>query len=297
MTSLFLLILLVAYGSTVSSIVVTRTRMTRTKMRATTLGTIPEELTATDSFMETFAFPQTSIETIEGGENLGTLLFAFILYQGLSNSVLPVVAKVLNCEMQDWYRDAKDGFAFDTPPAVEMVRVLLFLSSAYYLNKFWISLFGGDSFWGWATAGALAIPTALFSAVAAQDKKPTRSAFDFQEKMKENFREFALRRISRNVDEECTEQRIINVFRRNFQEYRDESLVTEKQIKIAIRSLLGKPNKEGIYKGVAIIGKSQRQAQIDVQLKIKELQEQAKLLKDEKNDDEDEIFVNDFTRL
>lgn len=264
-------------------------------------GYIPSELSSKDSFasMESlepnYLLPQTNIESIVGGENLGTLLFAFILHQGFSEAVLPLIAKVLSVESQQWYLDYKENFSFETPPLVELFRVLIFVFIGFYVDKMWIFLLGGDPFWGWATAGALSIPVALFA--YAKDKKPSRSLYESREKMKADFKDFASKRVSINMEgEECTEIRIINIFRRNFPQYRDESVTTEKELKMAIRSILGKP-KNGIYKGVAIIGKSQRQAMAEAKQKIKELQEQAKELKEQmKAEDNSDAFVNEFTR-
>ena len=77
---------------------------------------------------------------------------------------LPVVAKIIGQEDQEWFLDYCDGFRFTVPPLAEAMRAAIFLSLGFYANSFVVTSFDGDLFWGWSIAGALAIPAGKRSA-------------------------------------------------------------------------------------------------------------------------------------
>ena len=83
----------------------------------------------------------------------------------------------------------QDGYAFNVPPSIEAARVGIFLVTGYYLNLLITNSFEGDVFWGYAFAGAIAIPSGLFS--LARPKLITREKANFIIKMEEDFSDFA----------------------------------------------------------------------------------------------------------
>jgi hypothetical protein len=129
--------------------------------------------------------PNTSIESLDGAENLGALLFTIVIYQGLgitkrrpAEFVLPFVVKVFNQEDAQWYKDYQEGFAFSVPPVIEAARVAMFGVLGWYTNIALVAALDGDAFWGWSTAACLTLPALLFN--ASRVKPPTRAEAEFQ---------------------------------------------------------------------------------------------------------------------
>lgn len=211
--------------------------------------------------------PITTIVQLEGAANLGVLLWAFVLYQGPFTTsgrpaewVLPIVAKGLNCEKEQWYLDYKEGFKFSVPPAVELVRVLFFLSLGYYVDMLTIASFDGDSYWGWAISGSLFIPVGLLALARGAEKAETREEKALADEMRRDFSAFGASRLTRhdprtplvvngrNKVYQTAEASLILAFRRSFDKYRDEAVVPTKQIKRIVRAWVGyKPTADGQY--------------------------------------------------
>ena len=94
--------------------------------------------------------PDTSINSLDGGINLGAILFTFVLYNGLfgkagrpADWVLPVVARALGEEQSSWFKDYTDGFSFAVPPTVEFLRFGFFAVLGWYTNLAWIAALDG----------------------------------------------------------------------------------------------------------------------------------------------------------
>ena len=129
----------------------------------TSLVPIPVEISSTDSIVsntntitnsvKSINIPNTSIDTLEGGDNLGTLLWSYILYNGIFTNgkpadwYLPVVTKVFSNDNDEWYKDYIDGYSFQVPILIEAVRFATFFILGYYVNLTIINLFDSDSFW------------------------------------------------------------------------------------------------------------------------------------------------------
>ena len=83
--------------------------------------------------------PDTSIDTFIGGDNLGVLLWTFVLYNGIfaisgkpADWLLPLIARIIgidveasSTELQEkettvWYAAYKDGYYFEVPPLIEV---------------------------------------------------------------------------------------------------------------------------------------------------------------------------------
>ena len=73
--------------------------------------------------------PNTEVVQLEGALNLGGLLWAVVLYCGISTGkqrpaewLLPLIAKALSREHEQWFIDALEGFQYRCPPEVELFR-------------------------------------------------------------------------------------------------------------------------------------------------------------------------------
>jgi len=187
---------------------------------------IPKDITSVDkiaaSVLDTLAaspeillVPDTTINTLTGGDNLGVLLWAFVLYNGIfpvagrpADWLLPFVAqgagvdvdlveekgKTIDSDSKNsWYLDYKAGYKFVVPPEVELFRFGLFGALAFYFNAFVISSLGGDSFWGWSVGACMLIPSALIN--AAREQPPTRQEAALAMKLEQEFVDFAEARI------------------------------------------------------------------------------------------------------
>jgi hypothetical protein len=155
-----------------------------------TVTAVPLDISSTDKFSDVvprsagLLLPDTSIATLDGGINLGALLFAFVLYNGLfgkagrpADWVLPGFARLLNQENEQWYRDYADGLQSIVPPQVEFLRFAVFTLLGWGTNLLWVSLFDGDEFWGWSTGLCLALPSALIN--LSREPKLTREEATF----------------------------------------------------------------------------------------------------------------------
>lgn len=94
--------------------------------------------------------PDTSINALDGAVNLGAILFTFVLYEGLfgkagrpADWVLPVAAKALGEEQSDWYKNYAEGYAFQVPPTVELLRFSFFAVLGWFTNLAWIAALDG----------------------------------------------------------------------------------------------------------------------------------------------------------
>lgn len=94
--------------------------------------------------------PDTSINSLDGGVNLGAILFTFVLYNGLfgkagrpADWVLPIAAKVAGEEQSLWFKDYSDGFSFQVPPTVEFLRFGFFAVLGWFTNLAWIAALDG----------------------------------------------------------------------------------------------------------------------------------------------------------
>ena len=246
---------------------------------------IPVEISSLDTITTTattsvptipITIPNTDIETLDGGDNLGTLLWSFVLYNGIFTSgkpadwYLPIVGKVLNTDNEQWYKDYIDGYEFDVPVIVEAVRAATFLALGFYINLAIITIFDNDTFWGWSIGMCLAIPSALLN--ASRDKLITRKLGQLQEKCIKDFNDFASSRLMKSDSKSATvsETALINAFRRTYVAYRyavsidsdgdssfdnidNNNSIDDKFLRKVIRNYIGyKPN-EGVYKYVTLL--------------------------------------------
>jgi hypothetical protein len=232
---------------------------------------VPVDISALDTIatsrfadLETQAalLPDTAIQTLDGGFNLGFILFTFVLYNGIFGKagrpaewVLPAVAKATGDEDKAWFRDFSDGFAFEVPPVVEAIRVLLFAVLAFGVESAWVAAFDGDTFWGWSTGVCLFLPSSLIN--LSRDSRATRDEYLFETQLKEAFEQFATARLTRGDRSlSCNELNIIVGFRRSFTAYRTEDEVSDKALRKLIRRWVGyKCDPEGKYVGVRLSNK------------------------------------------
>jgi len=163
-----------------------RHKVSHSRLALVSNRNVPLDLSIDDKVSDLFQLinpdtplPNTSIATLVGGENLGFLLWSYVLFQGLftlpgrpAEWVLPVAATLFNDVDKLWYRDYTDGFAFLTPVYIDLFRFMLFGVAGYYGNQLVIWSLGGDSFWGWSIAACLAIPSTFINLF--RDKLPTR---------------------------------------------------------------------------------------------------------------------------
>lgn len=225
--------------------------------------------------------PVTTISSLDGGGNLAVLLWSYILYQGLLTTsgrpaewVLPLFVTIFQQQEEQWYLDYQEGYSFTVPPLIEASRCLFFLVLGFYTSSIVIASLDGDSFWGWATSGALSIPASLI--MLARPKRTSRSVAELAVRMRLDFKEFGDERLTRIVEDGATlkqnikqldkatynnggridmskenncakESSIILAFRRSFKDYRDESLISDKMIKRACREYLGYKPLNGYY--------------------------------------------------
>ena len=146
-------------------------------------GEIPSEISSLDTAsppsLSGMILPDTSIVSLYGADNLGVILWTFVLYNGLYvtplrpvDAFIPLVAQLVQQEGSQWYKDFQDGFSCQKPPLVDFITISFFILAGYLLNSFVNSSLGGDHSWGWSIAACLAIPSGLFS--VAKSKKLTR---------------------------------------------------------------------------------------------------------------------------
>lgn len=161
-------------------------KRTRSRLALVSNRNVPLELSIDDKVLDPFQLinsdtllPNTSIATLVGGENLGFLLWSYVLFQGLftlpgrpAEWILPIAATLFNDGDKLWYREYTDGFVFLTPVYVDLFRFVLFGLAGYYVNQLVIWSLGGDSFWGWSIAACLAIPATFINLF--RDKRSTR---------------------------------------------------------------------------------------------------------------------------
>lgn len=287
------------------------------------LTPIPVEISSSDvaSYMPpayTDIAPVTDIQALEGAGNLGILLWAFVLYQGIFTTagrpadwLLNVFGLLPGVKEALWYRDFKAGFAHTVPPAVEAGRVAFFLVLGFYVCGLTTSAFDGDAYWGWAIPGSLTIPVGLLALVRGSERKITRTMAEFQEQMTLDFDAFFAERITRNQDPTVTaagqrlviktpERAIISQFRRSNEKYRDEAAVPDKIIRKVIRSKVGyKPDQEGDYRYIEMQNLA-RQAQRKLEENLKRAREARALVAEELEKREDDnaatSFDNEFVR-
>ena len=171
-----------------------------TRPRSIAFQAIPTDLSSLDTINELTRYnsiynynevltPDNSIRSLEGGLNLGRILWTFNLFNGLggitdvngtlspADLTLYILGNITtntdsNNNDSVWYKDFLDGYLFTLPPSIELLRLSIFAFLGWEFNGLLIEAFGGDTFWGWSTAGALFIPSGLFS--LARTKRVTR---------------------------------------------------------------------------------------------------------------------------
>ena len=263
------------------------------------LTPIPVEVSSTDVRVYVppppMLVPDTSIVVLEGAGNLGTLLWAFILYQGIftiagrpADWILPIIVKAFpGTEKEQWFLDFSDGFAFNVPPQIEGARVAFFLLLGYYTAMATVAAFDGDNYWAWAIPGAASIPVGLFALARGTEPAITRESAELELRIAQDFDNFASARLSfeperittagQRIVSKTPESAIISQFRRAYGPYRDESVVPDKVIKRVIRAKMGgrKPDKEGdyLYLSMSNLSRESRQ-QLQDNLKRAELARQ-----------------------
>ena len=246
---------------------------------------IPVEISSIDTITSTTSntitsipsnIPNTSIQTLDGGDNLGTLLWSYIMYNGITTNgkpadwYLPIISKVFNTYNEEWYKDYTDGYAFEVPILVEVVRVTTFLALGYYINLAIINSFDYDNFWGWSIGICLSIPSALLN--ASREKPISRTLGQLQDRCVSDFNDFASSRLTRSDSKGATvsESSLINSFRRSYAAYRysvgidfdgdttfdsinNNNNIDDKFLKKVIRNYVGYKPIDGVYKVILII--------------------------------------------
>ncbi len=292
----FIFLLMIWFAESVTSFRVTSIRrslirgcesaavlLTNAAVSNAALVPIPVDISSTDSKVANIAdvvgggseslVPDISIVNLEGGGNLGLILWAFLLYQGLvpdrgrpAEWILPFVVKILNAEEDQWYKDHQDGYDFTVPPTAEAVRTAIFFAAGYYVNLLVLNSFDNDAFWCWSIAGSLSIPAGMFS--LARPKPVSRKTAELEQSIRADFAEFAKVRLTRvktklssaknfeanmkvtdlTRDKNCVQEDfIVLAFRRSYMLYRDDVLVPDKLIKRAIRNIVGYKPYNGYY--------------------------------------------------
>ena len=236
---------------------------------------IPVDISSTDRMSSRYAeltqqqsilIPDTSIQTLDGGFNLGFLLFTFVLYNGIFGKIgrpadwlLPVLSKATQQEETEWFKDFKEGYSYDVPPIVEALRVAVFALLGYGLETVWVASFGGDTFWAWSTGICLALPSSLIT--LARDPLPTREQSMKDLLLKEAFDEFASQRLTRVRGDKkvfANQVNIIVAFRRSYGAYRTEEDVSDRTLQKLIRKWVGyKADSNGQYFGLSLSNKKQ----------------------------------------
>lgn len=222
---------------------------------------IPSEISSDDAYsgalsISQIPMPNVEISQLNGSENLGTLLWSFVLFNGLFTTIgkpgdwiLNLIAKVVQQEEKEWYVDFKAGFRYQCPPVVDAIRFAFFITIGYYANFLWTASLGGDPFWGWSTGACLAIPSGLLS--VARDKPPTRKESEFQDTLQQSLTTFLKKRVESKRDGMMKEEDLVSAFRISRPELRSIEVLPERMLKKALRKAVGgKPNKAGVYKGL-----------------------------------------------
>eukprot|EP00607_Mallomonas_marina_P000237 CAMPEP_0182429312 /NCGR_PEP_ID=MMETSP1167-20130531/25678_1 /TAXON_ID=2988 /ORGANISM="Mallomonas Sp, Strain CCMP3275" /LENGTH=309 /DNA_ID=CAMNT_0024612755 /DNA_START=293 /DNA_END=1222 /DNA_ORIENTATION=- len=222
---------------------------------------IPVDISSDDSILRQIPdpnvpVPNVDINELDGGDNLGTLLWAFSLFNGIfvtkgrpGDWTLDLIAKIVQQEEEEWYKDYIDGYKYQCPPLVDAIRFLFFLFLGYYANKLWVESLGGDSFWGWSTGACLAIPSGFFN--LARDKRITRTEQQFQNMIQESIEKYLKKRVQPRLSITSNEEVIISAFRRSSVDFRDKEMLPDKMLKKMIRTVLNrKPDKLGDYKNL-----------------------------------------------
>jgi len=202
--------------------------------------------------------PETSIHSLSGGENLGILLWTFVLYQGLFTTsgrpadwIVKPLAILFRKTNETWYQDYDRGYYFECPPSIELSRIGVFFVLSVAWNRLLINSLGDDSFWGWSIGACLAIPSALIA--LSRDKPPTREVAEFQVAIESDFAEFARAVLRTRKDGRVSEKRLIELFRRKSKVELFDEEKTNPLLRKAIRRYLGRKPENGLYVGLEII--------------------------------------------
>lgn len=178
-----------------------------------------------DMFLQPQILPNTDIHTLDNGLYLGVILWTFVLYYGLFGTagspnewVLEPLARITGQVWKPWFVDYKQGFIYQTPVLIDIIRLLLFVGLAYFCNQAVLAIFEGDSYWCWAIAGSLSIPTGLVA--VSRDVKPTREYSAIESMIQQDFKEFADLRLVRAKNRTCDEEKIIDIFQRQWEDQR-----------------------------------------------------------------------------
>lgn len=240
---------------------------------------IPEELDGlADSMSATWGngysteLPNVEVVALNGASELGTLLWAYVLYSGIFTTsgrpaewILPPIATILRKDQDLWFQDFKQGYLFDLPPLIEFLRVAIFLFLGFFCNRTWIAILDGDTFWGWSTALAIAIPTGLLN--LSRDKLLSRSDSIFQNNLISDFKAFIMKRVVRKKGVITSEEAILRAFKLSSPEYRTLEKVSDKLLKRLLRAFISfKPTTssktgEMIYNNIELLN-------IDVEVKL-----------------------------
>ena len=233
---------------------------------------IPVSTRSDDSVVETVkvmkasphvVMPNVEVASLDGAGNLGSLLWAYVLYTGVISTIisprsgrpadwiLPLVVKVTQEEQSEWFLNYEENLRFDVPPLAELVRVLFFLSLGFYTNILVVSALDGDAFWGWSIAGSLAIPALLID--AARPKPPTREEMVLRMELEADFSGFLARRIRESPGSKTQEEALLRAFRREFAKYRGPASPPDALLIKVVRQRLGcKPDNLGYYLNLVV---------------------------------------------
>jgi len=232
---------------------------------------IPEELSSTDSpvllLQDESASTASPIISLDGqaGTNLGVLLWTFVLYQTLLQFFLPLIVKIFGKEDKEWFLNFKTGYKYIIPVSVELPSIIFFVMLGYFVNFLTIKSFDGDTYWGWAISGSLAIPVSLLSLARNSSYRLTKEQDQQQKQLKMDFNEFAGERLREVSGSKCKEELIILAFRRflssstssqskNPSVYMDENIFPDKVIRRIVRKYIGYScDSDGYYRNVELL--------------------------------------------
>lgn len=245
------------------------------------LRSIPSEINFDDKYATMFQssnnlMPNTGVESLDGGFNIGVVLWSYILYNGIfttagrpSDWILPLIYNaqryIFSFNQQDnehtqssWLTDYVEGFDFSVPYDIEITRVFIFTLLSYGFNLLLLNLFEQDTYWCWSIGACLFIPSALLS--IARDKPLTRDRANYLMDLNIDLLEYFNSKITQNqIGKSISEEKIMISFRRNYVKYRTEDALDVRTLKKSIRKLMRqKPNSEGYYLNMELVDEEKR---------------------------------------
>lgn len=222
----------------------------------------------------------TDIKAINGLDNLGLIIWTILLFNGLfttsgkpSEWVLPGIAKLVKQTWKPWYIDYSQGFQYQLPIEIEIIRVLFFVTLSYLVNQVILGLFEGDEYWTWAIGLALLIPSSLLT--LARNKRSSREDAMFEAFILDKFQEFVKDfRVTRDNKSTFKESRLIDAFERQYSVLQlsremERNKINEEREKGSDSEVQGR---EGQEKGSGSQGLQRWEAENERQISMKRMQ-------------------------